>query len=144
MNTPAQHLTTRIVFFQVRDVRTKLLRICETVRSHFQKKEKIIIFVEDTKASNFVDELLWKVPETGFLPHIATDELSEDFIVITKSKKNVNQARLAFNLCPTPLLIDSDFRIIYELEDLTAPNKKHFSSLRFDRYKEANLLIEAR
>jgi hypothetical protein len=64
--------------------------------------------------------------------------------VIAKVKKNVNQARVAFNLCPTPLLIEGPFRIIYEFEDLTAPNKKNLSSLRFDAYKQEKFLIEAR
>ena len=134
----------RIVFFQVRDVASKLKRIAETAKAHFEKKERFLIFVEDAKAQDFVDELLWKSPESSFLPHSAADEETKDWIAITKGKRNINGARIAFNLCSTPLLIEGPFRIIYDFEDLTAPNKKNLSSLRFDRYKEAHLLIEAR
>lgn len=133
--------TSRVIFFQVRDNSTKLQRLNEVARLHFAKKEPILILVEDTKAQTFVDEFLWK---SGFLPHSASDDPTQDLIVIAKVKKNLNNAKLAFNLCPTPLLIEGPFRTIYEFEDLTAPNKKNLSSLRFDAYKQAGYLIEAR
>ena len=136
--------TTRVIFFQVREITTKLRMICEMAQSHFDKKEHFLILVEDAKAQEFVGELLWKSPETSFLPHVACDEKTQDFIAITKTKNNVNNARVAFNLCPTPLMIDPPFRVIYELEDLTNPSKNKLSSLRFDAYKAAHFLIESR
>lgn len=135
---------TRVVFFQVKDAAAKLLRLTETARSHFGKKERFIIFVEDSKAEKYVDELLWKTPEASFLPHAAADEPCQERVVITKTKLNVNGARIAFNLCPTPLLIDGPFRLIYELEDLTSPAKQKLSNLRYDAYKAASLHLEAR
>ena len=120
---PSDPPPTRVVFFQVRDAGAKLRRICETARSHFERKEHFLILVEDAKAATFVDELLWKIPETSFLPHVVSDEITKDWIAVSKIKKNVNGARAAFNLCPTPLLIEGPFRIIYEFEDLTAPSK---------------------
>ena len=136
--------TTRVIFFQVRDPMAKLKKICETAQSHFEKRDSLLILVEDERAEKFVDELLWKLPETSFLPHaIATLPTSEK-IAITRVKKNLNEARIAFNLCPTPLSIDGPFKIIYELEDLTAPSKQKFSVLRFDAYKKMGFPIEAR
>ncbi len=136
-------LPTRVIFFQVRDAKLKLQRLVEMAQTHFEKKDPFIIFVEDTKAQSFVDDLLWKLPETSFLPHSATDDTTKDLIAITKSKTNVNQARSAFNLCPTPLLLEGPLRLIYDFEDLTSPSKKELSSLRFDAYKHAHYLIEA-
>ncbi len=115
-----------------------------TAQSHFEKKERFLILVEDDKAESFVDELLWKWPESGFLPHVVADGAIEDYVVITKHKKNINQASAVFNLCPTPLFIEGPFKIIYEFEDLTTPNKKNLSTLRFDAYKKAGLPIESR
>lgn len=137
-------LETRIVFFQVREPQAKLFRLAEMVRSHFEKKEHLTLFVEDDSVLKYVDELLWKLPETSFLPHAIAEDSTSDWIALTKSKKNVNGARFAFNLCSTPLLIEAPFRIIYDFEDLTSPNRKHLSSLRFDAYKQAHFLIEAR
>jgi DNA polymerase IIIc chi subunit len=136
--------TTRVVFFQVSENAAKLNRIVETAHFHFEKKEHLLILVEDEKSQKFVDELLWKLPSTSFLPHSISDTPSNDRIVISKVKKNINEARVAFNLCSTSLLIEDSFRIIYEFEDLTAPNKKNLSSQRFDSYKQAGFLIEAR
>lgn len=135
---------TRVIFFQVNDNSTKLKRIVEMAHFHFEKREPLLILVDDEKSQKFVDELLWKLPETSFLPHLATDTATTEPIAIAKVKNNVNSARIAFNLCASSLLIDSPFRIIYEFEDLTAPNKKNLSSQRFDSYKQAGFLIEAR
>ena len=135
---------TRVVFFQVRENSVKLKKIVETAQSHFEKKDRLLILVEDARSEQFVDDLLWKMPETSFLPHSASDHAHAEPIAISKSKINPNGAKIAFNLCPTPLLIEGPFRIIYEFEDLTSPSKKNLSSLRFDAYKKAGYLIEAR
>ena len=135
---------TRVVFFQVHDIATKLQKIVETAQFHFEKKESFLILVEDAKAQSFVDELLWKQPETGFLPHIATDDSSIEKVVIAKIKNNVNKASVVFNLCPTPLFIEGPFKIIYEFEDLTTPSKKNLSTVRFDAYKQRGLSIASR
>jgi DNA polymerase-3 subunit chi len=135
---------TRIVFFQVDTPLKKVQKIVDTVQSHFEKKEHFLIVVEDSKAQTFLDELLWKEPNTSFLPHVAIDHPSSDRVVITKTKKNINQALFVFNLCSTPLFFEGPFKIIYELEDLTTLNKKNLSTLRFDAYKQAGLAIESR
>jgi len=135
--------STRIVFFQVADSKTKLDRIVETSRAHFQAKDRFLLFVEDDKALQFADELLWKHPDTSFLPHIAADQSCAERIAITKSKSNVNQAHFAFNLCSTPLLLPG-FKIVYDFEDLTSPSKRNLSTLRYQAYKQAGLPIESR
>lgn len=134
--------STRVIFFQVSDTPSKLKKIIETAQYHFEKKEHLLIFVEEEKSEKFVDDLLWKEPATSFLPHTVSNGPSNDLIVITKSKNNVNNAKVAFNLCPTALFLP--LKMIYEFEDLTAPVKKNLSIQRFDTYKKAGLLIEAR
>lgn len=136
--------STRVIFFQVSDTGSKLKKIFETARLHFDKKEPILFFAEEEKSQRFVDELLWKQPPASFLPHNVSDGPTQDLVVITKSKNNVNNAKFAFNLCPTALFINEPLKIIYEFEDLTAPIKKNLSSQRFDAYKKAGFFIEAR
>jgi DNA polymerase IIIc chi subunit len=137
-------MTTRVVFFQVRNPSTKLAILAETAQSHFEKGENFLIFAEDDKAMSFVDDLLWKLPATSFLPHSKAEEATNERVAIAKVKKNLNNARYVFNLCSTPLLIDASIKIIYDFEDLTSPAKQTFSSLRYDAYKQAHFLIEAR
>lgn len=135
---------TRVIFFQVRDNATKLKYICETAQLHFEKKDFFSIFVDDEKGETFVDELLWKLPETSFLPHAIADQTTQERIVITKLKKNFNNSRMVFNLCSTPLSIEGSFKIIYEFEDHTNPMKQRLSTIRFDAYKKMGFSIEAR
>ncbi len=137
-------VVTRVVFFQVSDNAAKLKKIVDMASLHFGKKEPILFFVEDERGEKFVDELLWKHPPTGFLPHLASAGPTQDLVVITKSKNNVNGARIAFNLCSTALCLSEPFKIIYEFEDLTAPVKKNFSTVRYDVYKKSGFFIEAR
>ncbi len=137
-------IPSRVIFFQVQTNAGKLSKIAEMAHFHFSIPEPLLIFVEDEKSEKFVDELLWKQPATSFLPHTVSDSSIKDFIVITKTKQNLNQAKIAFNLCPTALLLNEPFKIIYEFEDLTAPIKKNLSSQRFDAYKKASFSIEAR
>lgn len=134
----------RIVFFQVRQPHTKLERLTEMAAAHFEKREHFLIVSEDEKAVQYIDELLWKFPPTSFLPHVASEDPTPSLIAITRCKKNINQARFAFNLCPTPLVFEGLFRLIYDFEDLTSPSKQQLSAHRFDAYKKAGYLIEAR
>ena len=130
----------RFIFFQVSNASAKCKKITDTAKNHFEKKESLIFFVENEKAALFVDELLWKFPETSFLPHLITDEPTTEPLVITTSKINVNQASFAFNLCPTPLLIEG-FQIIYDFEDLSTQSKQNLSGIRLNAYKQGGLIL---
>ena len=98
---------TRVIFFQVPDTASKLRCIAQIAKNHFAKKEPILFFVEDERARDYLDELLWKFPEASFLPHSILEEPTSTQILIgiTKSKTNVNGASIAFNLSPTPLFL---------------------------------------
>src|SRR5437870_5041084 len=122
---------TKIVFFPVRKIQSKLLKIVEVAHHHFNRKESLLITTLDQGALKFLDELLWKTPEESFLPHVIADEPCQELIVITNQRKNLNEASYIFNLSPTPLLFGNP-KIIYELEDFTSPNKHLLSQKRFE------------
>lgn len=142
--TNIDRLATRVVFFQTTNATSKIKFLAKTARYHFDKKEKLLIIAEEDKALAFVDDLLWGCSPESFLPHAIIDSQSSEWIAITKLKKNLNDARFVFNLCPTPLLIEGSFRIIYDFEDTSSISKKMLSSTRFDAYKKAQFLIESR
>ncbi len=134
---------TRVIFFQVADSSAKLKSIAETAKKHFIHRDSLIFFTEDEKAQSFVDELLWKFPPHSFLPHVAVDTITTERIAITKTKENVNHALFAFNLCSTPLFL-SGFKLIYDFEDLSTPNKKSLAESRFSAYRKAHFLLESK
>ena len=132
---------SRVIFFSVKTNALKLSHLIATAQSSFASKEPLMIFVEDTTSETFVDQLLWERPETSFLPHSIAP--LKELIVISREKKNLNQAKSAFNLCSTPLLLQPAFEKIYDFEDLTHPLKTRLFNLRFDAYKNAHFLIES-
>ncbi len=134
----------KAVFFQIKDVKSKVIKLIQTALYHFQKKEPIIIFVNDSISETFVDEILWKQPLESFLPHVVSQESSSDFIVITKTDKNLNNAHFIFNLCPQIPMIDKTFKTIYDYDDLTSQKKQELSKKRFDDYRNMGFVIESR
>lgn len=133
----------RTVFFQVRTAQDKINRIIEASHFHFLKKEHLLFFVEDDRSLRYIDDLLWSLPKESFLPHqILSQKPEEELIAITKEKINLNNTKIAFNLCLTPLLIDIPF--IYDFEDLSTPNRQMLSQIRFNAYKTAHFHIESR
>jgi DNA polymerase IIIc chi subunit len=134
----------RVVFFQAAQPGAKVHHLAMTAELHFSKKEHLLIIADDDRSLTFVDELLWNYSPELFLPHSIVDAETNEWIALTKVKKNLNHARFVFNLCATPLLVEGPFRTIYDFEDTSSPNKKILSSARFDAYKQANYLIESR
>lgn len=133
----------KVVFFQIKDIKTKLIRLIQTALQHFEKKEKLLIQVSGDLALKFVDELLWRQPPESFLPHSISDEKCDDYIVITKSKENLNNAIYLFNLSQEIIDLDTSYKVIYDFDDFTTPKKQEKSKKRFEIYHHANLRIES-
>lgn len=139
----SQHQRPHIVFFNVRNNESKLLKIAEIAKTHFLKRERLLIIAADQKALEYVDALLWKIPKESFLPHSIAENPVDEPIVLSRKRENLNQARFLFNLCPTPLLFEDPFKKIYEFEDLTTQTKEILSKRRFAAYRQAGYHIEA-
>jgi DNA polymerase IIIc chi subunit len=134
----------KVIFFKVLDVKTKLLRILQTSLRHFENKEKLLIKAFDEASLKFVDDLLWKEPKSSFLPHVIATDFVEDFIVLTKSFKNLNNSYYMFNLCQDIIDINDYFKVIYDFDDHTSKVKKDSSNKRYQLYRKLNFNIEQR
>jgi len=134
----------KVYLFPVKDLPSKLSKITQVAAFHFARNEPLLIATADQTVVQFIDDLLWKTPPESFLPHIVSDEDCDHLIVITSKKKNLNSARYIFNLSPTPLFFGTNLKIIYELDDMTAPNKHRLSQQRFEDYKAAKYPIESK
>jgi len=135
------NLKSKVVFFQIKDAKTKLIKIIQTAMHHFEKKEKLLIQVSDEASLSYVDELLWRVPIEGFLPHVVSNRPIDDFIVITKMQENLNKSSYLFNLSQDIIDLDTSYKIIYDFDDLTSPKKLEKSKKRFEIYRQAGLKI---
>ncbi len=121
-----------IVFFSVQDTATKLRKICDVARDHILRAQSLLILVPDTTVHAFIDELLWRLPEEGFLPHP-----SKLLVIDTQPQ----EAASLFNIRPVPYTEKIYYKTVYELEDHTSPEKLQLSHQRYNAYRDLNLPI---
>lgn len=112
------------------------MRICDTVHECFFSGKKIFISVENATAAEYVDQLLWRLPEESFIPHLITNQASKSPVVISSELRNLNDAYALIHLRPTASPIISQFSAIYDLEDHSSPHKQQRSQERLKAYQE--------
>lgn len=132
--------STDIVFIKVADNKTKLWRLCECVRQHFLRGDRLLVAVSGQEAAKYIDELLWRLPEDSFLPHSIIESPSRERIAITLSQENLNQATVLFNLQTTPYAKFQQFTTLYEFYDETQPSKTELSQQRLQAYPQTRFL----
>lgn len=127
-----------VKFLKVTDNTTKIRRLASTVQQHFLSGDKIVVFAPNKQATDYIDQLLWRMPSDGFLPHAIANGESSERVVITESKENINQANIAINLTPGLLTLDS-FEIVYELMDGSDPKKVKQVQEKMREYQKLGL-----
>lgn len=138
MNTGAHK---QITFLRAADNAAKLRHICETVAKHFYQQEAILIAVGSNEVATYVDQLLWRLPEEGFIPHAIANAPTKERIVITTEQNNLNQASIVFNLRAQAISGIHAFHEIYDLLDLTHPDKERASRQRQAAYRAAGCKV---
>lgn len=111
--------------------------------THFEKKEPFLILAPNQTAIEFVDALLWRMPEESFLPHVVSEFPCSDLLVLSTAMVNLNRAAQVFNLLQDPIFLEHPIKTIYEFEDLTSIDKKQFSQQKYLAYRQAGYLISS-
>jgi len=124
---------SQINFFVVKDTPSKLHRIVKAAQDHLRRQDPLIFLLPDAAALAYVDELLWKLPEDGFLPHPSR--------FITLELQPTQGGSSLFNLRPGAYLEKFSFKTIYEFEDHTSTEKLQLSKQRYQTYRDANYPI---
>lgn len=130
----------RVTFFQVSSDAMKRQRILSTAQDYFEKKQPLLFKLPHKKALEYLDLLLWRLPQESFLPHVIKDTPCDDLIVLTSSDENPNQARSIFNLTQTPIS-DPCFQTIYTFEDLSSTEKNTIAQQHYHAYKSQGYMI---
>lgn len=137
-------IETKVIFYTVKDAASKVVALLQAVDRHFLKKEKIKILVPDLTAANFVDELLWSTPKESFRPHSVSAVLSfQNLILISLPVQSSDEFSIVFNLCQTPYTPTSPLKILYELEDLSHPQKAAAFQKKFQIYQKAGFTLSS-
>ncbi len=124
----------RVIFLTCHTNQEKLKVIASTIQKHFENKEAVLIYTQEAKAAEFIDNFLWSASSTSFIPHSIATEVSKDFVVITTIPRNLNDASILLNIASLPCSITSEFAITYELMDKTTPEKLALSLERKERF----------
>ncbi len=132
----------KVIFFTIKEPSAKVRALIQTITSHFIQKEKIQIIVPDKASLEFVDALLWKEPKESFLPH-STEVLLpfQDLIFLSLPLPSIEACPIVFNLCQTPYTPTPSLKILYELEDLTHPQKAAAFQSKFKQYQKAGFTL---
>jgi len=125
---------TDIIFIKAADNKTKVGRLCERIKAHFQIGDRVLIMVPTQEAAGYIDDLLWRFPEDSFLPHRIISSPSNERLAITLGRENLNKATVLFNLLPTAFPQFEQYATLYELYDETHPSKAELSRQRLAAY----------
>ncbi len=125
----------QVCYFTVADAKTKVKILTQIATNHFLKKEKIQILVPDLKTLDFVDSLFWKEPAESFLPHSSQEE---DFVTLSTEPTS---SSIVFNLCSSPYPSSETLKTLYELEDISHPQKKAVFEHKFLEYQKRGWIV---
>ncbi len=103
----------------------------------------MLITVPNLQAAQYVDSLLWRLPEESFVPHVISDTPTSEWIAITMQEQhNVNQAVRLLNLCTTPTALYQHVEEIYDLLDETHSQKLELSQQRLRFYQAKGFTVK--
>lgn len=133
-----------VIFLKVMDNAMKAKRLSDAVNYYFLQQVSILLLVPNDQAAQYVDQLLWRLPENSFLPHQITQETTNELIAISTAQSNLNHAQTLINLCPTACSIADQFITIIELLDHTSVEKLQLSQQRQAAYRSLGYAIQER
>ncbi len=139
----ATHSLPKVIFYHVKDNQTKLNLICTKALEAFRDEKRLLIIVNSFQAAQYVDQLLWRFPPNGFMPHVIADTSTAEWIAITlQDQHNVNQATTLLNLSPSYSSLSLKMEEVYEIYDETHSDKRALSEQRLKTYQSHGIMIK--
>ena len=140
-------MTTRalpkVIFYHVKDNQAKLSLIGTKALEAFRDEKRLLIVVHSFQAAQYVDQLLWRLPPNGFMPHVIADTSTAEWIAITlQDQHNVNQATTLLNLSPSYSSLSLKMEEVYEIYDETHADKQALSEQRLKTYQSHGITIK--
>lgn len=131
-----------IIFLKVTTNQEKLLSLTTIIQKHFDLSDQILIFTPTDEVARYIDQLIWRLPEESFIPHIISHHACKDRVVITSKKENINKAQVLINLGQDAYATCHEFQTVYELYDQTHPLKEESAKLRHASYINSGYNIQ--
>lgn len=125
----------QVTFHLVKSNAAKLKAISDIVGEAFAAGKKMLIIAPSAEAAAYIDQLLWRMPEESFVPHvIASKAVPNRVVIAVNPAQNLNQADVLLNLSPSVSSISDQFAEVHELFDETDPVKAEQSAQRKKYY----------
>ena len=132
----------KVTFYQIKNNSMKIQLICQKCSDAYKYEKRLLITAPNLQAANYLDTLLWKLPENLFLPHVVTDLPTAEWIAITlQIEANINQASQLLNLwndIPQKLQNTEE---IFEIFDETHPDKRAVSEKKLAFYQSNGMKV---
>lgn len=122
------HPRTKVVFLQTNSPQEKIHKMLKIIYEHYTAKKYLFLKVETEETLTYLDKLLWGYPKDSFLPHNSTNS----FILIGLNASIPSHVSSIFNLTNAPYL--ENVSRIFEIEDLSSPQKKKIYTEKYDTY----------
>jgi DNA polymerase-3 subunit chi len=130
---------TRIDFHT--NIADKLAYACRLVRKAYGSKAKVVLLAEDAAQAAALNEALWTISDTDFIPHVmASDPLADQTPVIVADSDDAElpHHEMLVNLTRrTPANVDRFarvFEIISTDEDDAAAGRKRYAAYKKQSY----------
>jgi DNA polymerase-3 subunit chi len=134
----------QVSFYHIKDNQSKINLICTKAKESILLEKKLLILVGTQEAGQYIDSLLWRLPEESFIPHLFTQNITDEWIAITMQSNNINQAPIVLNLQLSPISFFHEFEEIIEFYDETSSDKTLSSQTKIKFYKSKNINISYR
>lgn len=132
---------TRIDFYHEADDRLQVA--CRLVAKAMQQTLRVAIYAPQRDTADAIDNMLWTVPPTGFIPHCAADHplAAETPVVIVQNEADVgDHDDVLINLHHEWPPIFARFRRLVEIVSREESDKQH-ARARFRFYKDRGYAI---
>jgi DNA polymerase-3 subunit chi len=132
---------TRIDFYFNSDDR--LRTACRIVSKAYRQKLRVIIYAPEDSAARTIDQLLWTIEPTGFIPHCRSTHSIATIspVVITSNEDPPPHDEVLINLAHNPPDSFGRFRRLVEIVS-TESSDRESARERFRFYKDRGYLIE--
>ncbi len=108
----------KIDFYIISEKTTQavLLFICRLVEKAYQNQKSALIYVDDEKSAQKINDLLWTFRDISFIPHeIIGDNSNASIQIGYGNQRPVGTSDILFNLASTVPIFANEFNRIIEI-----------------------------
>ena len=133
MKPPNNASLAKVICLQASSPKEKIHKILKVIHECYEARKMLLLKTESQGTTDYLDKLLWEFPKDSFIPHSLSFP-SESTIIISSSKEIPSSIYSILNFTKESLINFPFLSKIYEIEDLTSPEKKQIFEKKYKDY----------